>query len=310
MDKILINEAVNDLYTVQDLIRWTISRFNAADIYYGHGTDNAWDEACHLIFPLLYLPLEFPETLYSSRLTASEKYRVVDQVIKRVQRRIPVPYLTNKAWFCGHEFYVNEHVLIPRSPIGELIDSAFDGIISGSPEHILDLCCGSGCIAIACAYVFPDAGIDAVDISQEALLVAEKNIADHGLENQVVPIHSDLFKSVPEIKYDLIVTNPPYVDQEDMSDMPEEFKAEPRLALEAGADGLDLVYQILFNADHYLSEKGVLICEVGNSAVHLTEQFPQIPFKWLTFEHGGEGVFVLTKQQLSQYKESIKPYID
>lgn len=309
MDKIILNEAVTDLYTIQDLIRWTISRFNAAEIYYGHGTDNAWDEALHLILPSLYLPLELPHDFYSARLTASEKYRVVDLVIKRVQQRIPVPYLTNKAWFCGHEFYVNEHVLIPRSPIGELIDQQFEGIITTSPMHILDLCSGSACIAIACAYVFPYAEVDAVDISEEALLVAERNIAEHNMENCVVPIRSDLFNDVPKIKYDLIVTNPPYVDQEDMNDLPNEYKVEPKLALEAGEDGLDLVYHILYQASDYLSDNGVLVCEVGNSMVHLIERFPMIPFKWLEFKRGGEGVFTLTKMQLEHSKEHLKPFV-
>ncbi|MDN5970772.1 MAG: 50S ribosomal protein L3 N(5)-glutamine methyltransferase, partial [Enterobacterales bacterium] len=234
----------------------------------------------------------------SARLTLSERHRIVERVIRRVNDRIPVAYLTNKAWFCGHEFYVDERVLVPRSPIGELIDNRFSGIIDHNPSHILDMCTGSGCIAIACAYAFPEAEVDAVDISTDVLSVTEQNIQEHGLDQSVTPIRSDLFRELPPLQYDLIVTNPPYVDEEDMSDLPEEFRFEPELGLAAGSDGLKLTRRILACAPDYLTDDGVLICEVGNSMVHLMDQYPEIPFVWLEFENGGDGVFMLTKQQL------------
>lgn len=310
MDKIFVDEAVAELHTIQDMLRWVISRFNAANIYYGHGTDNCWDEALQLVLPSLFLPLDIPQQLWVSRLTLSERHRIVERVLRRVNEHIPVAYLTNKAWFCGHEFYVDERVLIPRSPIGELINKHFASIIDYEPVTILDMCTGSGCIAIACAYQFPQAQIDAVDISADALAVAEQNIAAHGFSERIVPIRSDLFLNMPMIKYDLMVTNPPYVDAEDMSDLPAEYLVEPKLALAAGSDGLKLVRRILANASRFLTDNGVLICEVGNSMLHLIEQYPDIPFTWLKFEQGGDGVFMLTQKQLIEHQEKFKLFID
>ncbi|RJL53722.1 50S ribosomal protein L3 N(5)-glutamine methyltransferase [Pectobacterium carotovorum] len=310
MDKIFVDEAVSELHTIQDMLRWAVSRFNAANVYYGHGTDNPWDEAIQLVLPSLYLPLDIPEDMYTSRLITSERQHIVERVIRRVNERIPVAYLTNKAWFCGLEFYVDERVLVPRSPIGELINNYFDEQLPKTPNHILDLCTGSGCIAIACAQAFPEAEVDAVDISSEALAVTEQNIQQHGLEYRVTPIRSDLFRDLPAIRYDLIVTNPPYVDEEDMSDLPQEFRFEPELGLAAGNDGLDLVRRILACAPDYLSDDGVLICEVGNSMVHLIDQYPDIPFTWLEFDNGGDGVFMLTQSQLVDCKAHFSAYRD
>lgn len=179
------------------MLRWAMSRFNAANIYYGHGTDNAWDEALQLVLPTLFLPLDLPAELYQSWLTSSERHRIVERVLRRITERVPVPYLTNRSWFCGHEFYVDERVLIPRSPIGELINNHFAGLLDAEPETILDLCTGSGCIAIACAYEFPDAEVDAADISADVLEVTEMNIENHGLSHRVVPMRSDLFNDLP-----------------------------------------------------------------------------------------------------------------
>ncbi|WP_323635880.1 50S ribosomal protein L3 N(5)-glutamine methyltransferase [Pectobacterium polaris] len=310
MDKIFVDEAVSELHTIQDMLRWAVSRFNAANVYYGHGTDNSWDEAIQLVLPSLYLPLDIPEDMYTSRLITSERQRIVERVIRRVNERIPVAYLTNKAWFCGLEFYVDERVLVPRSPIGELINNYFDEQLPKTPNHILDLCTGSGCIAIACAQAFPEAEVDAVDISSDALAVTEQNIQQHGLEYRVTPIRSDLFRDLPAIRYDLIVTNPPYVDEEDMFDLPQEFRFEPELGLAAGNDGLDLVRRILACAPDYLSDDGVLICEVGNSMVHLIDQYPDIPFTWLEFDNGGDGVFMLTQSQLVDCKAHFSAYRD
>ncbi|QIQ20860.1 50S ribosomal protein L3 N(5)-glutamine methyltransferase [Zophobihabitans entericus] len=301
MDKSSISQIVTELRTIQDFVRWTVSEFNQSDIYYGHGTDNAWDEAVQLVLPTIYLPIEVPQEIYGAALTTPEKHLIIKRVIARIEHHTPTPYLTNKAWFCGHEFYVDERVLIPRSPIGELINQHFEGLIDAEPKHILDLCTGSGCIGIACAHEFPMAEVDVVDISEEALEVAEININAHQLQHRVIPIRSDLFNDMPAVKYDVIVCNPPYVDQEDMSDLPAEFASEPKLALEAGIDGLDLVRRILAHAADYLSDEGILICEVGNSAIALEHEYPNIPFLWIEFENGGDGVFVLTKQQLSEY---------
>ena len=197
MDKIFVEEAVSELHTLQDVIRWTVSRFNAAGLFYGHGTDNAWDEAVQLILPTLYLPIDVPSHVLNSRLTSSERLRIVERVIKRINDRTPTAYLTNKAWFCGLEFFVDERVLVPRSPIGELIEAQFQPWLTEEPTRIMDLCTGSGCIAIACAHAFPEAEVDAIDISTDALQVAEQNVQDHGMEQQVFPIRSDLFRDLP-----------------------------------------------------------------------------------------------------------------
>ncbi|MDP4490959.1 50S ribosomal protein L3 N(5)-glutamine methyltransferase [Vibrio sp. AH4] len=310
MDKIFVEEAVSELHTLQDMIRWTVSRFNAANLFYGQGTDNAWDEAVQLILPTLYLPIDVPPHVLNSRLTSSERLRVVERVIKRINDRTPVAYLTNKAWFCGLEFFVDQRVLVPRSPIGELIQNRFEPWLIEEPTRIMDLCTGSGCIAIACANAFPEAEVDAIDISADALQVAEQNIQEHGLEQQVFPIRSDLFRDLPQEQYDLIVTNPPYVDQEDMDSLPSEFRHEPELGLAAGSDGLKLARRILANAPLYLKENGVLVCEVGNSMVHMMEQYPHIPFTWLEFENGGHGVFLLTREQLIDCAADFALYKD
>lgn len=310
MDKIFVDEAVNELHTIQDMLRWTVSRFNAAGLYYGHGTDNPWDEAVALVLPTLFLPLDFPADMRNCRLTPSERHRIVERVLRRINDRVPVAYLTNSAWFCGMEFYVDERVLVPRSPIGELIQNHFDGLLPREPLRILDMCTGSGCIAIACAAEFPDAEVDAVDISTDALTVAEQNIYVHALEQRVIPIRSDVFRDLPQDKYDLIVTNPPYVDAEDIADMPDEYHHEPAIGLASGMDGLKLTKRILAGAPDYLAEDGVLICEVGNSMVHLEAQYPEIPFTWLEFEHGGLGVFMLTRQQIVDHYHHFAPFRD
>ncbi|MGL5146884.1 MAG: 50S ribosomal protein L3 N(5)-glutamine methyltransferase [Plesiomonas shigelloides] len=310
MDKIFVDEAVNELHTIQDMLRWTVSRFNAAGLYYGHGTDNPWDEAVALVLPTLFLPLDFPADMRNCRLTPSERHRIVERVLRRINDRVPVAYLTNSAWFCGMEFYVDERVLVPRSPIGELIQNHFDGLLPREPLRILDMCTGSGCIAIACAAEFPDAEVDAVDISTDALTVAEQNIYAHALGQRVIPIRSDVFRDLPQDKYDLIVTNPPYVDAEDIADMPDEYHHEPAIGLASGMDGLKLTKRILAGAPDYLAEDGVLICEVGNSMVHLEAQYPEIPFTWLEFEHGGLGVFMLTRQQIVDHYHHFAPFRD
>ena len=297
---------MENLRTVQDFIRWTSSQLSLSDVFLGHGTDNPIDEAKQLILATLGLSLYIPTEFYSANLTNDEKQELFAIIQKRISDRVPTPYLTNQAWFCGHSFYIDERVLIPRSPIGELIDNHFQSLLSQPPQQILDLCTGSGCIGIACAYAFPEAQIDITDISLEALDVAQQNIDLHEMNFQVMPMQSDLFNDIPEKQYDLIVTNPPYVDNEDMGDLPDEFSYEPKLALEAGFDGLDIVKRILRDAIDYLSPQGVLVCEVGNSWVSLQEQYPQVPFNWLEFERGGLGVFSITREELIQYHHCFK----
>lgn len=302
LEEIMQHSPANDLETIQDMMRWTYSYFNASDLYYGHGLDNAWDEAYQLILNALHLPVDVPETLYHSRLTFVEKERIIEMVIQRLGLRKPIAYLTNSAWFCGSEYYVDERVIVPRSPIGELIQQGFTGILRAEPKRILDLCTGSGCIAIACAERFPNVEVDAVDISTDALDVAQINIEQHLVSDRVFPINSDLFTQLPQDKYDLIVTNPPYVDAEDLSEMPEEFHYEPELALGSGIDGLNITKQILRQAADFLTDNGVLVCEVGNSMIHLIEQYPSVPFHWIELKNGGLGVFSLTREDLLKHK--------
>ena len=298
LEEIQACAVVEDLATIQDMMRWAYSYFNASDLYYGHGYDNAWDEAQQLVLAALYLPADVPEAMYQSRLTLVEKERVIHLIETRLGTRQPVAYLTNSAWFCGSEFYVDERTIVPRSPIGELIMQKFAGLIDHEPKRILDMCTGSGCIAIACAQQFLEAEVDAVDLSLDALDVAQINIERHGLAERVFPISSDLFNDIPKDKYDLIVTDPPYVDEEDLDDMPQEFHFEPEMSLGSGADGLDITKRILAQAADYLTDNGVLVCEVGNSMVHLIEQYPTVPFNWIEFKNGGLGVFSLTRAQL------------
>ncbi len=310
LDKIIVDEVVNEMRTLQDMLRWTVSRFNAAGLFYGHGTDNAWDEAVQLVLPTLYLPIDIPANTQEARLTTSERLRIVERVIKRINDRTPTAYLTNKAYFCDLEFYVDERVLIPRSPISELIQNKFKPLLPYEPQRILDLCTGSGCIGIACAYAFPDAEVDLVDISTDALEVAEINVESHELEHQVFPIRSDLLRDIPKDKYDLIVSNPPYVDEEDMSSLPDEYRHEPELGLAAGSDGLKLMRRIIANAPYYLAKEGILICEVGNSMVHVEEQYPELPVTWLEFENGGHGVFMMTYHDLMSVADEFSIYKD
>lgn len=303
VELIASDDVPNNLQTIKDFLRWTFSNFNRSDIYYGHGQNNAWDESLHLVLTGLELPMDLPDNLFDTRLTLSEKQLLVGLVTERLAKRVPVAYLVNSAWFCGLEFYVDERVIVPRSPISALIEDRFHGILHHNPKRILDLCTGSGCIAIACAEKFPTAEVDAVDLSFDALNVAEINIERHDMQDRVFPLQSDLFTNLIGDKYDLIVTNPPYVDLEDLGDMPEEFHFEPELALGSGYDGLDITKQILANAADYLNDDGVLVCEVGNSMVHLMEQYPEVPFNWVELKNGGLGVFTLTKAQLEEYRD-------
>ncbi|MCC2616744.1 50S ribosomal protein L3 N(5)-glutamine methyltransferase [Aestuariibacter halophilus] len=296
---------VKALSTVLDMVRWCVSQFNRADLYFGHGTDNPWDEALALVFNAVHLShdvyLKAGDILLQSNLTAEEKVAVLALLQQRITTRKPLAYLTHEAWFCGLPFYVDERVLVPRSPFAELISNGFAPFVETSPSSILDMCTGSGCIAIALAYQYPDATVDAVDISSEALQVAEINIAEHDLVHRVYPLQSDLFSQLAGQQYDLIVSNPPYVDAEDMADLPDEFHHEPELGLAAGEDGLDLIEGLLRGALTHLTDNGWLFVEVGNSMVAMDDKFAGLGLTWLDFEHGGHGVFAVSKGQLADY---------
>lgn len=299
-----INQAqiATELHTIRDYIRFSMSCFYEHDLYFGHGTDNPWDEAVQLVLGALHLPWNSDGQILDARITAAEKARVLDFLSQRVEQRRPLPYIIGEAWYAGMPFNVDERVLIPRSPIQELIEQHFAPWLRQGPvERILDLCTGSGCIGIVCAYAFEEAEVDLVDISADALEVARSNIARHELEERVGAIESDLFAGLKGRRYDLIVSNPPYVDAGDLASMPDEYKHEPDLALGSGDDGLDITRQILRQASEYLSDDGLLVVEVGNSEVHLQQAFPAIPFVWVELEQGGNGIFLLTAADLKQY---------
>jgi ribosomal protein L3 glutamine methyltransferase len=259
-----------------------------------------------LILHSLHLPVtEFPELFIDCKVTKQEKQHILTLVQKRIEQRVPVPYLTNEAWFAELPFFVDERVLIPRSPFAELIAEDFSPWLTEpeNVENILDLCTGSACIAIACAYAFPDAYVDAIDISKEAIDVANINIEKHQLTDQVTAIQSDLWQHCPDKKYDLIVSNPPYVGHDEMQTLPDEYRHEPELALEASDNGLAIVENILLHAADYLSDTGIIIVEVGNSDEAVAEKWPEIPFTWLEFENGGHGLFMLDAEQCRQFKQ-------
>ncbi len=290
------------LRTLRDHIRWAVSRFHGEDLFYGHGTDNAWDEARQLVLGALHLPWEISDSYLDCNLEDEELVNLQRLIKRRIDERIPTAYLLGEAWFCGMSFIVDERVLIPRSPIGELIENRFEPWLDSEPARILDLCAGSGCIGIACADVFPEAEVTLADLSFEALEVANQNIERHGLDERVYTVQGDGFDGLPGQRFDLIVSNPPYVDAEDFADMPDEYQHEPELALACGTDGLNLVRRMLAQAADHLTEKGLLIVEVGNSQVHVEALYPEVSFAWLEFQRGGHGVFMLTAEQCRQHQ--------
>ncbi len=293
------------LDSATDFIRFGMSRFIEAGLHYGHGTDNALDESVALVLFALHLPHGCPDRLLDARLTPAEKADVYRLLAQRIDERVPVAYLTGEAWFAGMKFKADRRALVPRSPIAELIEARFEPWVEPDDVRaVLDLCTGGGCIAIACVHAFPAARVDAVDLSSDALALAHENVDLHGVEGQVTLHEGDLFAPLDDaVRYDIIVSNPPYVDAGDMAALPDEFRHEPELGLAAGGDGLDIARRILAAASAHLSENGILIVEVGNSAAALAEAFPEVGFTWLEFERGGEGVFLLTAEQVREHAQ-------
>ena len=301
----------SELQTIRDLVRWGASRFAQAGLVYGHGTDNAFDEALVLVTHALHLPTAFPETYLAARITGSEREAVLATIQQRIDTRKPAAYLTRQAWFGGLPFYVDERVLVPRSPLAEWIEKGFEPWLQpDSVQRVLDLCTGSGCIAVACAHTFAQAHVDAVEISTDALQVARRNVDDHGLQDWVRLIQSNLFDSLGSERYQLIISNPPYVSRDEMDNLPAEFRHEPEIGLAAGNEGLDVVLRILAQAGQYLEPGGILVVEVGNSQHSLSKLLPEVPFLWLEFERGGQGVFLLDAQQLQQYHGVFDTLLD
>jgi ribosomal protein L3 glutamine methyltransferase len=297
-----VTVSTSRLRTLRDHIRWAVSRFHAEELFFGHGTDNAWDEARQLVLGAVHLPWEIADAYLDCRLEDDERDYLHTLLKQRIEERVPTAYLLGEAWFCGLPFMVDERVLIPRSPIAELIQQRFGPWLPVTPTRILDLCTGSGCIGIACAYEFEGAEVVLADLSFEALEVANQNIERHSLDDRVYTVQGDGFAGLPGQRFDLIVSNPPYVDAEDFADMPAEYHHEPELGLACGDDGLDLVRRMLAEAADHLSEQGVLVVEVGNSQVHVEALYPEVDFTWLEFVNGGHGVFLLTAEQCRQHQ--------
>lgn len=295
----MFSEAAKHLATVRDILRFAVSRFNEAGLHFGHGSDNAHDEAAYLILHTLNLPLDTLEPYLDAKLLSAEKEEVLGLIERRVTERIPVAYLTHQAWQGEFDFYVDERVIVPRSFVYELLGEPLLPWIEHEElvHRALDLCTGSGCLAIQMAHHYPAAEIDAVDLSLDALEVAAVNIESYGLEERINLIHTDLFEGL-EDTYDLIVSNPPYVDAESVAELPEEYLHEPELALGSGSDGLDATREIILQAAKFLNPKGVLLVEIGHNRDVLEAAYPELPFTWLETSGGDGFVFLLTREQL------------
>jgi ribosomal protein L3 glutamine methyltransferase len=290
---------VDELSTVADVLRWAATRLARADVYFGHGTDNAWDEAVALICGRLAIPPDRLQFVLGARLTVGERRELTRLLERRIVHGVPMPYLVGEAWFAGRRYLIEPGVLIPRSPIAELVDAEFAPWLADMPLRILDLGTGCGCIGIACAHAFTEAEVVLSDVDETALALARRNVALHGLTGRIDVVRADVFDGLPPGRFDLIVTNPPYVSAPDLAAMPREFHHEPVGALAAGVDGLSVMNRILAGARDWLSERGLLVGEVGASAAELVRAHPQLPFVWPDLRQGGQGVFVLDAAALA-----------
>jgi ribosomal protein L3 glutamine methyltransferase len=294
--------AAEELFTIRDWLRFTVSRFEESGIFYGHGTDNAYDEAAWLILSALHLPHDTLENFLDAVITEQERRHLAHLVERRVTERTPTAYLVREAWLKGFKFYVDERVIVPRSFIAELLEEQLAPWIE-FPEMVTsaaDICTGSGCLGVLLAHAFPDATIDVVDISPDAISVANINIANYGLQEQVQAIQSDMFTAMQGKTYDLIISNPPYVDAPSMATLPQEYRNEPQLALGSGLAGLDHTHTLLREAPKHLNEGGLLVVEIGHNRDALLEAYPDLPFTWLEVEAGNEFVFLIGREDLLQ----------
>lgn len=297
----MLKEARSQFHTIRDLLRYGVTRLNQAGAFFGHGSATAYDEAAYLILHTLHLPLDMLDPFLDARLIESEIHSVVEILDRRARLRVPAAYLTQEAWLGESRFYVDDRVIVPRSFLAELIPGQFSPWVE-KPEkvnHILDMCTGSGCLAILLALAFPDAAVDAVDVSADALAVSARNVKDYALESRVHLIESDAFNALKDRRYDLIISNPPYVDQASMSKLPKEYRQEPELALAGGADGLDFVKKLLRQSRGHLARGGYLVVELGHNRTVLEKTFPDMPFTWVSVSGGDDLVFLLGQDQLA-----------
>lgn len=299
---------IDELITLRDWLRWTMSRFTEADLFFGHGTNNAWDEAIWLLLATLKLPQDKLEPFLDARLTRTERLAVWSALQQRITRRLPVAYIVQEAWLGSFRFYVDERVIVPRSYFAELLEDGMAPWVADpeSVDSVLDLCTGSGCLAILMAHIFPNAQVDAIDISPDALAVARRNIADYGLADSVHAIESDLFAAVLGKRYDLILSNPPYVTAEAMAALPAEYRHEPALALAAGEDGLDVVRRILREAADHLTPEGFIAIEVGHNRDQVEAAFPRLPVVWLDTASSSDKIFLVSRESLCVEKSLDK----
>lgn len=294
---------VDDLFTLRDWLRWAVSRFTEAQLFFGHGCDNAYDEGMWLVLHALHLPPDRIDFFMDARLTHAERQSVFDLLNQRISKRIPSAYLTHQAWLGGHDFYVDERVIVPRSYFAELLENGLSPWLPYSikVDRALDLCTGSGCLAILMAFAFPEARIDAIDLSSAALEVARRNVERYGLQDVIELIESDLLAGAGGRRYDVIISNPPYVTAQSMHNLPAEYRHEPALALAAGEDGLDIVRRILVSAADCLTPEGILLVEVGHNADLVEAAFPNVPFTWIDTPSSEDKIFLLTRTELARY---------
>jgi ribosomal protein L3 glutamine methyltransferase len=291
----------HELLTVRDLIRYGVSRLNAGKVSFGHGSDNAWDEAVYLVLHTLHLPLDTLNPFLDARVLPEEREQVLALLDRRVRERVPAPYLTNEAWLRGRRFYVDNRVIVPRSPIAELLDDSLSPWVSDpeTVEYVLDMCTGSGCLAVLSALAFPFAHVDGVDVSTSALEVAMHNVGAYSLHDRVFLHCSDLFEKLATRQYDVIICNPPYVNAGSMGALPEEYRHEPEMALAGGDDGMELVRRILDDAPRYMKPEGILVLEVGHERAYFEKAFPHLEPVWLDSAEASDQIMLLTREQLA-----------